>query len=68
MHSMNDLEMSAICKGVLMENLEACMQQGVATTRTAIGAGCIADVPTGEGCATTPGKRIVWRLGCPHTR
>ena len=30
--------MSASCEGVLMKNLEACTQQGVATSPTSIGA------------------------------
>ena len=45
--------MSASCEGVLVENLEACMQ-GLATSPTTIGAPCNVDLRTVEGCATTP--------------
>ena len=55
MHSMNDFVMSVSCGGVLMENLEACIQQGVATLPTTIGTPCIADPSMMDGCATTLG-------------
>ena len=45
--------MSASCEGVLMKNLEACMQQ-VATLVMTIGAPCNTDLPLVEGCTTTP--------------
>ena len=55
-HSINDSLMSASYEGVLMKNLEACMQQGVATLPTTVGAPCIAYLSMVEGCATTPFK------------
>ena len=43
--------MSASCEGVLMENLKACMHQGIATSPTAIEAPSNADLPMVEGFA-----------------
>ena len=43
---------SANCEDVLMENLEACMQQGIATSPMAIEALCNVDLLMVEGCAT----------------
>ena len=40
---MSDFVKSASCEGVLMDNLEACMQQGIATSSMAIGAPCNKD-------------------------
>ena len=48
--------MSTNCKGVLIENLEACMQQGVTTSTTTTKAPCNADLPMIEKYATTPLK------------
>ena len=48
---MNDFVMSASYEGVLMENLETCMQQGIATSPMIIGALCNVDLPIVEGCA-----------------
>ena len=45
---------SASCEGVLKDNLEACMQKGIATSRVAIEATCNMDLPIVEGFATTP--------------
>ena len=49
MHSISDYLMSASYEDVLMENLEACMHQEIATSPTAIGAPCKSDLPTVEG-------------------
>ena len=43
---------SASCESVLMENLKACMQQGVATSPMAIEAPYNMDLPMVEGCTT----------------
>ena len=46
-----------------MKNLEACMQQGIATSHLAIGAPTNPKVPIIEGCATTYGKDISNPIG-----
>ena len=45
-----------------MENLEASIQQGVASSPTIIGALCNVDLLTIEGCATTPLSEAVVSL------
>ena len=46
--------MNASCEGVLMKNLEECMQQEVVTSPMTIGAPCNTDLSTEDGCAVTP--------------
>ena len=46
--------MSVSCRGVLMENLEACMQQGVSTSPIILEAFINVDLSIVEGFATTP--------------
>ena len=41
-----------------MENLEACMLQGVAMSSTTIGPSCNLYLFAIEGCATTPSKKF----------
>ena len=52
MHSLSDFGMSVGYKGVLMENLEACMQHRIATSLTTIGIPYNVDFFMVEGCAT----------------
>ena len=52
---MIDFVMSINYEGVLMRNLEACMQQAIATSPMTIGASSNIDLYIVDGCATTPG-------------
>ena len=60
---MIDFVKSASCESVLMENLEACMQQGIAISPTTIEVPCNTDLPNVEECATTPLRMV--SMGIP---
>ena len=45
--------MSASCESVLMENLQACMQQEMTTSPMTIGALCNVDLSMVKECATS---------------
>ena len=51
---MIDFVINVNCKGVLIKNLEACMQQGVATLPMVVEALHNANLFTIERCATIP--------------
>ena len=46
--------MKVSCRSVLMEHLKACMQQGIATSTTTIGAFYNTNLSIVEECATIP--------------
>ena len=62
---MSEFMMSISCRGVLIENLEACMQQGVAISPTSGGVPRNVNLPTVEERATIPwkGTWVVGRCG-----
>ena len=54
--------MSASCEGVLIENLEACMQQGVATSPTTIGAPYNVQLPLkSQDSRVSQRKQMTWK-------
>ena len=46
--------MSVSCKGMLMKNLETCMEQRVVTSPTSIEARCNVNLSIVEECVITP--------------